>query len=127
MKNRPPAQRIAASKIKRIAKRYDIKVVEEKIMTPYILDIYLPFLKIGIEIDGGVHDKQGGYDNERDSWLWDRHKIVVFRFKNEEVKTDSFKESIWNIINAAYINKADAARAFALAQGYNLQSYGLSF
>lgn len=50
----------------------------------YILDFYCPTLRIGLEIDGGVHDNQRGYDEERDTNLA-RWGIQVFRAYNEDV------------------------------------------
>lgn len=35
----------------------------------YILDFYCPILRLGLEIDGDIHDDRRGYDEERDSNL----------------------------------------------------------
>jgi len=50
----------------------------------YILDFYCPTLRIGLEIDGGVHDDQRMYDGQRDSNLH-RRGIQVYRTTNDEV------------------------------------------
>jgi very-short-patch-repair endonuclease len=50
----------------------------------YILDFYCPTLRLGLEIDGDVHDSQRGYDEERDTNLA-RWGIEVFRAHNEDV------------------------------------------
>lgn len=50
----------------------------------YILDFYCPTLRLGLEIDGDVHDSQKRYDMERDSNLA-RRGIHVLRARNEDV------------------------------------------
>lgn len=53
----------------------------------YILDFYFPNVKIAVEIDGPIHEKQREYDKRRDARL--RKKgITVVRFTNDEVFTD---------------------------------------
>jgi very-short-patch-repair endonuclease len=57
----------------------------------YILDFYCPTLRLGLEIDGEVHDGtyQRGYDKERDSNLA-RHGIRVLRARNESVFSNPY-------------------------------------
>ena len=50
----------------------------------YILDFYCPRLRLGIEVDGDVHDNQKEYDYYRDANLA-RNGIEVHRFGNDEV------------------------------------------
>jgi very-short-patch-repair endonuclease len=50
----------------------------------YILDFYCPTLRLGIEVDGYVHDEQKRYDYGRDNNLA-RHGIQIFRFSNDDV------------------------------------------
>ena len=50
----------------------------------YILDFYCPTLRLGIEVDGSVHDERESYDSHRDSVLA-RHNIDVYRFNNDDV------------------------------------------
>jgi very-short-patch-repair endonuclease len=50
----------------------------------YILDFYCPRLRLGIEVDGDVHDDQREYDYYRDNTLA-RYGIEVHRFGNDEV------------------------------------------
>jgi len=50
----------------------------------YILDFYCPRLRLGIEVDGYVHDEQKEYDYYRDNTLA-RHGIEVHRYSNDEV------------------------------------------
>ena len=50
----------------------------------YILDFYCPRLRLGIEVDGYVHEEQKEYDYYRDNTLA-RHGIEVHRYSNEDV------------------------------------------
>lgn len=50
----------------------------------YILDFYCPTLRLGLEIDGSIHDDQTRYDRQRDSNLA-RWGIQVLRTHNEVV------------------------------------------
>ena len=87
--------------------RYDIKALSQKIIwevnsgkdrKAYILDFYLPSLKLAIEIDGKSHNSQRAqtYDIIRDS-LAAKRGIRVIRFTNEEVK------NIENCIKRIYV------------------------
>ena len=50
----------------------------------YILDFYCPTLRLGIEVDGSIHNEQKDYDYRRDNALA-RHGIQIFRFGNDDV------------------------------------------
>jgi len=50
----------------------------------FILDFYCPQARLGIELDGGVHAKQQGYDQARQELIED-HGIKILRFKNNEL------------------------------------------
>lgn len=50
-----------------------------------MVDFYCAELLLGIEIDGGYHNKRKNYDEERDKYLGWRG-IRVVRYKNEDVK-----------------------------------------
>jgi very-short-patch-repair endonuclease len=50
----------------------------------YIIDFYCPTLRLGLEIDGDIHDSQREYDMDRDSNLA-RRGISVLRARNEDV------------------------------------------
>ena len=54
----------------------------------YTLDFYCPKLRLGIEVDGYVHDEQKRYDSQRDNNLA-RYSIDVFRFSNDDVLYNS--------------------------------------
>lgn len=50
----------------------------------YIADFYCARLRLIIEVDGKIHERQFDYDKERDSKLLEKG-IQVFRIKNEEL------------------------------------------
>ncbi|MBU0573850.1 MAG: endonuclease domain-containing protein [Candidatus Margulisiibacteriota bacterium] len=52
----------------------------------FILDFYAPQIKLGIEVDGGIHYKRNIqlYDMARQKYL-EELGIKILRFKNEEV------------------------------------------
>jgi len=51
----------------------------------FIADFYCKELKIVIEVDGGIHEKQKDYDNSRSEILKIQHDLKVIRFKNADV------------------------------------------
>ncbi len=53
----------------------------------FIVDFYCHTHKLVIEIDGGVHEQQGEYDESRTVEL-KRFGITVIRFTNEEVQNN---------------------------------------
>jgi very-short-patch-repair endonuclease len=54
----------------------------------YILDFYCPTLRLAIEVDGGIHNDQKGYDRIRERHL-SRHRIDVRRVRNTDVFNNS--------------------------------------
>ena len=58
---------------------------------PYILDFYCPSLRLGIELDGNVHDDVivQEHDWEREKYLKEIVGIHVLRFENEEVTSNT--------------------------------------
>ena len=50
----------------------------------FILDFYYTAKKLGIELDGPIHDYQQDYDRARDEWL-SENGIKILRIKNEEL------------------------------------------
>ena len=58
---------------------------------PYILDFYCPSLRLGIELDGNVHDDVivQEHDLEREKYLKEIAGIHVLRFENEEVTSNT--------------------------------------
>jgi len=54
----------------------------------FIADFYCCELKLVIEIDGGIHEKQEDYDAIRSEIMKIQKDIRVIRFKNKEVLND---------------------------------------
>jgi len=50
----------------------------------YILDFYCPKLRMGIEVDGSIHDGREAYDRNRDAALA-RRNIRLYHFSNDDV------------------------------------------
>jgi leucyl-tRNA synthetase len=64
----------------------------------FIADFYCSQLKLIIEVDGKIHEKQREYDIERDSKLLEKG-IYVIRIKNEElIDTDRSNAILHEII-----------------------------
>jgi len=56
----------------------------QSVVRGWILDFWIPKLKICIEIDGPSHLSRRAYDRKRDAAMKKRD-IITMRFKNEEV------------------------------------------
>lgn len=67
------------------AKRFmNLKFKRQYIVLNYILDFYCPKLRLGIEIDGKIHEQQKKKDYIRKRLI--QYKgINIVRFKNEEI------------------------------------------
>ncbi len=59
----------------------------QQVVNGFIADFYCDKLKLVVEIDGGVHEKQKDYDAERDRII-ETLNIKVLRFTNQEVLKD---------------------------------------
>ncbi len=57
---------------------------------PYILDFYCPKIRLGIELDGKIHEKNKIYDKDRENYL-DSLDINIIRFQNEDVLNNTNK------------------------------------
>jgi very-short-patch-repair endonuclease len=74
-------------KIRNLALKEDTtwyRFLRQKPIGNYILDFYCHKLKLGIEIDGDSHDRQGEYDEIRTEYfqtLW----IKIIRYTNNQV------------------------------------------
>ena len=62
----------------------DLKFKRQKPMGCYIVDFVCVEHRLIIEIDGGQHAEQAGYDQHRDAWLRSQD-YTVLRFWNHEV------------------------------------------
>lgn len=81
-----PEKRLRFDFLKQLLETQGIKVYKQRLIDNFIVDFYIPKLKLVIEIDWESHfDEQWiAYDIERTAileWLW----LKVIRFTNEEV------------------------------------------
>ena len=60
------------------------KFRRQYIFKGFILDFYCPQAGLGIELEGGIHQKQKEYDESRQKLIED-HGIKLLRFTNKEV------------------------------------------
>lgn len=58
----------------------------QKVIWPYILDFYCPKLYLWIELDWWYHNETQDYDEERSIWLYNKYKIKIIRFMNEDIE-----------------------------------------
>lgn len=67
----------------------------------YILDFYCHDRKLAIELDGGQHAEETGYDCARDKWL-NSQGIKVLRFWNNQMllETESVAEAIFQALGS---------------------------
>ncbi|NOX48277.1 MAG: DUF559 domain-containing protein [Chlorobi bacterium] len=121
LRNRPPmSQKAATHLVESIACKYfDYHIQKEKILAPYFIDIYIKEIKVGIEIDGGIHNTQETYDNRRDDFLWKTYRVKIYRFSDKEMKNpERFKWYIWEICMHEFLIKLDKIRKKANKCGY---------
>lgn len=66
---------------------------------PYVVDFICLEKNLVVEVDGGQHNKQLGYDAKRDGYLR-AQGFFVLRFWDHEVLTqiDDVKEAIWKSV-----------------------------
>ena len=53
---------------------------------PFVLDFYCAAIKLGIEVDGPVHEERGDEDQRRTAWLAKNEGIRVLRFSTEDIE-----------------------------------------
>jgi very-short-patch-repair endonuclease len=80
-------------------KKLGVKFRRQHPMDAYILDFYCHELKLGIEVDGSIHEYADNklYDAYRTIQLKE-YEVKIIRFKNEEVLND-LKEVVERIKN----------------------------
>ena len=86
-------------------KKLPIQVKRQKNIENYILDFYIPSLKIAIEIDGIQHTSEEGriQDEKRDSIL-NSYGIRVLRFQNRDINNNflSVADEILKVLGISY-------------------------
>ena len=77
----------------------ELKFICQHVVEGFILDFYCDKLKLGIEVDGGIHDNREAYDKARDAVL-QAEGIRMLRVKNHEIERDpkSIVKRIWEIL-----------------------------
>ena len=80
-------------------KKYKYTFLRQKPIYRFIVDFYCSKLLLAIEIDGGYHNKQYGYDKGREDLLY-KIGIKTIRFENNDVikNTDKVFETLDEII-----------------------------
>jgi very-short-patch-repair endonuclease len=70
------------------------------VFNSYILDFYVPSLKLAVEIDGGQHSENA--DDAHRTAILNRHGISVFRFWNDDVlrEIDGVLEAVAEVISS---------------------------
>ena len=84
-----------------------VTVKRQKIIENYILDFYVPSVKIAIELDGIQHgfDENKKSDDERDNFLRSKG-IVVLRYSNKDINFD-FNNVCRDILGRLGLSKLD--------------------
>ena len=75
---------------------------QEKELSYYIADFYLPWAKMVIEVDGGVHEHRENYDANRDNSILDSYNVITLRIKNEDIDDASALSEIFSGIISNY-------------------------
>ena len=78
--------------LQKFNKRWEnkIQILRQKVIDNYIVDFYIPSLKLVIEIDWEIHNNRKWYDLERTKileWYW----LTEIRITNTEIK-NNFEE-----------------------------------
>lgn len=75
--------------LKILAREYKITFNRQKPIDNYIVDFYCAKLKLVIEIDGEIHNREYNikYDKERDELLR-KYDLTVLRIKNKEIENN---------------------------------------
>lgn len=86
-----PAEEVVWSVLQQINQKFPEHFFQRQYVAyGYIIDFFCKSLKIGLEVDGSVHNENHISDRFRESNL-KRRGITLFRVKNEDVFTDSAK------------------------------------
>ncbi|MDQ1281706.1 MAG: hypothetical protein QG630_57 [Patescibacteria group bacterium] len=98
-------QTVSEKKIWSLLKNKQInnfRFLRQKILGEFIVDFYCHELKLIIEIDGGIHNKQKERDKEREEYLKNKFDLRILRYSNEfilENNIDFLKQKVQEDIN----------------------------
>ncbi|WP_421773115.1 endonuclease domain-containing protein [Gracilimonas sp.] len=83
-KNMTEAESMLWEKVR--ANKLGIKVKRQYGIGPYVLDFYIPKIRLAIEVDGGIHQQPEVKEKDinRDAFL-NRNGIEVIRFTNNQI------------------------------------------
>ncbi len=70
-----------------------LKFRRQQVVGRYVLDFYCAELRLGIEIDGAIHDGQIEYDAVRDE-IVSSYGIRILRIRNEDLTESSLVNSL---------------------------------
>lgn len=78
-----------------------------------IVDFYLPFIQLCIEVDGGYHfsEKQKAHDNWKNNYIINERNMRVFRITDKEV-FDLTPEILLSYLNEARHKKLTYSRQY---------------
>jgi restriction endonuclease S subunit len=62
-----------------------LKFTRQKPLDKFIVDFYCAELRLAVEIDGEYHNNQKEQDKTRSEILWDKYKIRVIRYTNDQI------------------------------------------
>jgi len=83
-------------------RKFKFQVLRQRVIDHFIVDFYIPKLKLVIEVDGEIHNDKDikEYDKQRSLFL-ESYNVEVIRFRNEEVinKFDDICKEIEKKIN----------------------------
>lgn len=67
----------------------NLKFHRQYIISGFILDFYCPALKLGIEVDGSIHNLKDNklYDLERENII-KQQNIIIIRFTNKDIQNN---------------------------------------
>ncbi|MEI6352857.1 MAG: endonuclease domain-containing protein [Candidatus Nomurabacteria bacterium] len=75
---------------KEFFQKIDLIVYRQRIIDNFIVDFYIPKIKLVIEIDGKIHEKLKEYDKERAEKLRS-YGLKIVRITNESILNNSEK------------------------------------
>lgn len=77
-----PAEKLLWTELRN--KKLGHRFIRQYSVDGYVLDFYCPKAKLGIEVEGGIHERTKTYDTYRERYLRE-FNIKILKFKNEKV------------------------------------------
>jgi very-short-patch-repair endonuclease len=96
------------------------KFRRQQILGQYIVDFVCLERRLIIEVDGGQHSEESGYDRERDKWLAGQG-FYVLRLWNDQVLKEM--ETVREVIQQALTNNPPPVSSPARGIGANLRTW----